>query len=69
MSSREAVNTNFQVIGLTRLGLKSESTAPEVDALTTWPFELLYYRYITWHVLAHYLLLTAMLERATLDTF
>ena len=32
-SSREAVNTNFKVIGLTRLGIKPESTAQEADAL------------------------------------
>ena len=35
-----AVNTNFKVIGLTRLGIKPTSTAPEADALTTWPSEL-----------------------------
>ena len=35
------MNTNFKVIGLTRLGIKPESTAPEADALTTRPFELL----------------------------
>ena len=35
------MNTNFKVIGLTRLGIKPESTAPEADALTTWPSELL----------------------------
>ena len=40
-SNREAVNTNFKVIGLTRLGIKSKSTAPEVDALTPGPSELL----------------------------
>ena len=33
----EAVNTNFKVIGLTRLRMKPESTAPETDALTTRP--------------------------------
>ena len=32
MSSREAVNTNFNVIGLTRLGIKPKSTAQETDA-------------------------------------
>ena len=31
---QEAVNTNFTVIGLTRLGIKLESTTPEADALT-----------------------------------
>ena len=31
--SREAVNTNFKVIGLTRLGIKPKSTAQEIDAL------------------------------------
>ena len=36
----EAVNTNFKVIGLTRLGIKPESAAPEANALTTRPFEL-----------------------------
>ena len=35
------MNTNFKVIGLTRLGIKSKSTAPEADALTTRPSELL----------------------------
>ena len=34
------MNTNFKVIGLTRLGIKPESSAPEADALTTRPFEL-----------------------------
>ena len=33
--------TNFKVIGLTRLGIKPKSTAPEADALTTRPSELL----------------------------
>ena len=37
----EAVNTNFKVIGLTRLGIKPKFTAPEADALTTRPSELL----------------------------
>ena len=36
-----AVNTNFEVIGLTRLGIKSKSTTAEADALGTRPFELL----------------------------
>ena len=39
-SSREAVNSNFKAIGLTRLGIKPESTAQEADALTTRPSEL-----------------------------
>ena len=34
------MNTNVKVIGLTRLGIKPESTAPEADALTTRPSEL-----------------------------
>ena len=34
------MNINFKVIGLTRLGIKPESTAPEADALTTRPSEL-----------------------------
>ena len=38
--SREAVNTNFKVIGLTRLGIKAKSTALEADVLTTRPSEL-----------------------------
>ena len=29
------MNTNFKVIGLTRLGIKPKSTAPTADALTT----------------------------------
>ena len=36
------MNTNVKVIGLTRLGIKPKSTvAPEADALTTRPSELL----------------------------
>ena len=35
------MTTNFEVIGLTRLGIKPECAAPETDALTTRPFELL----------------------------
>ena len=35
------MNTNFKVIGSTRLGIKPKSTAPEADALTTRPSELL----------------------------
>ena len=31
------MNTNFKVIGVTRLGIKPKSTAPEADALTTLP--------------------------------
>ena len=31
---------NFKVVALARLGFKPESTAPEVDALTTRPSEL-----------------------------
>ena len=38
---REAVNTNFKVIGQTRLGIKPESTALEADDLTTRPSDLL----------------------------
>ena len=34
------MNTNIKVIGLTRIGIKPESTAPEADALTTRPSEL-----------------------------
>ena len=37
----EAVNSNFKVIGLTRLGIKTQSTALEADALTTRPSDLL----------------------------
>ena len=29
------MNTNFKFIGLTRLGIKPKSTAPEADALNT----------------------------------
>ena len=29
------MNINFKVIGLTRLGIKPQSTAPEAAALTT----------------------------------
>ena len=35
------MNTNFTVIGLTRLGIKPESTAPKAEGLTTWQSELL----------------------------
>ena len=34
VKSREAVNTNFTVLGLTGLGSKPESTAPEADAIS-----------------------------------
>ena len=34
------MNTNFKVIGLTRLGIKPMSTAAEADAVTTRPSEL-----------------------------
>ena len=34
------MNINFKVIGLTRLGIKPQSTAQEADALTTRPSEL-----------------------------
>ena len=37
------MNTNFKVIGLTRLGIKPKSTAPEADALTTRLSELFSY--------------------------
>ena len=36
-SSRKAVNTNFQVIGLIRLGIKPAPTALRADALATRP--------------------------------
>ena len=35
------MNTNFKVIGLTRLGIKPGSAVLEADALTTRPSELL----------------------------
>ena len=38
----EAVKTNFKVIGLAQLGIKSKSTAPEADVLTTRTYELLH---------------------------
>ena len=34
------MNTNSKVIGLTRLGIKPKSAAPDADALTTQPYEL-----------------------------
>ena len=34
------MNTNFIVIGWTRLGIKAEFAAPEADVLTTRPSEL-----------------------------
>ena len=33
------MNTKFKVIGLTKLGIKLKSTAPEVKALITQPSE------------------------------
>ena len=42
---QEAGNINFKVIGLTRLGIKPKSTAPETDAFTALPSELLYKGY------------------------
>ena len=38
---QEAVNTNFNIIGLTTLGIKPKSIALEADALTTRLSELL----------------------------
>ena len=35
------MNTNFKVIGLTRLRIKPESTAPGAGSLESWPSELL----------------------------
>ena len=35
------MNTNFKAIGLTRLGIKPEFAAPEANALTTRPSDLL----------------------------
>ena len=35
------MNTNFKAIGLTRLGIKPNFTAPKVNGLTTRPSELL----------------------------
>ena len=40
-ASKEVVNTNFMVIGLIRLRIKADSTAPEAGALSTRPSELL----------------------------
>ena len=34
------MNTNFKMIGFTRLVIKPKSTAPEADALTSRPSEL-----------------------------
>ena len=34
------MNSNFNVIGSTRLGIKTKSTAPEAAALTTRPSQL-----------------------------
>ena len=42
-----SLNTSFSVIGLTRLGIKPESTAPEADAHTTWPSELVRHQTIS----------------------
>ena len=35
------MNSNFKAIGLTRLGIKSNFTAPKANALTTRPSELI----------------------------
>ena len=35
------MNTNFKVVGLSRLGINPKSTASEEDAFTTRPFKLL----------------------------
>ena len=37
------MNTNFKVIGLTRLRIKRESTAPETDALSTRSSQLFWF--------------------------
>ena len=37
------MNINFKVIGLTRLGIKPESAAPEADAFITPTSELLFH--------------------------
>ena len=39
------MNTNFKVIGLTRLGIKLEFTAAEADTLTTRPSKLSFVLY------------------------
>ena len=41
------MNTNFKDIGLTRLGIKPESTAPKEDALTTRQSELSNFKQIS----------------------
>ena len=38
--AKKAMNTNFKVIDLNRLGIKPESAAPEADAFTPRPSEL-----------------------------
>ena len=40
------MNTNFKVIGLTRFGIKFKFTAPEANALTARPSELLIFHII-----------------------
>ena len=39
------MNTNFKVIGLTRVGIKPKFTVAEADALITQPSELLFTNY------------------------
>ena len=39
------MNTNFKMIGLTRLGIKPKSTALDANALTTRPSELLTFQF------------------------
>ena len=41
VKQEKAVNTNFKVIGVTRLGIQPVSAAPEANILTTRPPELL----------------------------
>ena len=47
------MHTNFKFIGLTRLGIKPKSTAPEADALTTRSSELLIFNFIEIHVILY----------------
>ena len=59
------MNTNFKVIGLTRLGIKPESTAPEADDLTTQSFELLKISYFSHYPRCSVLIATSGLVACT----
>ena len=56
------MNTNFKAIGLTRLGIKPESTAPEAEALITRPSKLLNKRKLRFFVTMFYAIAETILN-------